>query len=96
MQVAVGNNMINLVREMTLQQDYKKFAIGITDDPEVYYRLNTKHETMMLSYKSATMIKDAVKCFVEQGMTQMPQIGKRAKGLYIFRIDGETFEPPIF
>jgi len=96
MRVAVGNNMINLIREMTVQEDCKNFAIGITDDPEVYYMLNTKHETMMLSYDSATMIKDAVKYFVEQGMTQMPQIGKRAKGLYIFRIDGEDFKPPIF
>ena len=96
MQTAVGNNMINLIREMTMQKDYEHFAIGITDDSEVYYRLNVRHETAMLSYKSATMIKDAFRYFGEQGMTQLPQIGKRAKSLYIFRTDGKTFEPPIF
>ena len=81
------NNMINLIKEIVPQMDYENFAVGITDNRQMWYRLNHKHDTVVLSYKSATIIKDAFRYCVEQGMVDMPQIGNRVKCLYIFRTD---------
>ena len=95
MKTQTRNKVIDLINDM-VKTGHENFAIGITGDHDLYFKLNQKHEMAMLSVPSHTMLKAAWKHFGETTMMQLPPIGKRAKYLYLFRIDGQEFKPPMF
>ena len=86
---AKKNVMIELIDRM-VEGNYGDYAIGISDTEDRYFTMNKRVEFCRLTYRSATIVKDAWAHFGKVGMMQLPQIGKRAKYLYMCRVDCDT------